>query len=179
MKPKKSSGFDFLSSKILKSTSSSLIPPLTKMINKSLVIDHEFPHGLKLGKLQPLHKKGSVTDPNNFRPISQLSIVSNVIEKVAINQLNEHFKVNNVGYNCQFGFKKQHSCSHALMITRNFIETERSKKNYVILISTDQSKAFDTLNTESILPSKLKYYGMNDDSLHWINSFFHERHQKF
>ena len=177
MKPKKSSGFDFLSSKILKSTSSSLIPPLTKMINKSLVIDHEFPHGLKLGKLQPLHKKGSVTDPNNFRPISQLSIVSNVFEKVAINQLNEHFKVNNVGYNCQFGFKKQHSCSHALMITRNFIETERSKKNYVILISTDQSKAFDTLNTESILPSKLKYYGMNDDSLHWINSFFHERHQ--
>ena len=176
LKSKKSSGYDNLSSRLVKATSSCLSPALTNLINKSFD-QNEFPQGLKLGKLQPLHKKGSVTDPNNFRPISQLSIISNITEKVAIKQWNEHSKLNNIDYNCQFGFKKQHSCSHALMITRDYIERERSKKNYVILISTDQSKAFDTLNSETILPAKFMHYGMSNDSIHWIKSFFAEREQ--
>lgn len=176
LKSKKSSGYDSLSSRLVKATSSCLSPALTKLINKSFE-QNEFPQGLKLGKLQPLHKKGCVTDPNNFRPISQLSIISNITEKVAINQWNNHSKSNNIDYNCQFGFKKQHSCSHALMITRDYIERERAKNNYIILISTDQSKAFDTLNSETILPAKLAKYGMSNDSIHWIKSFFSEREQ--
>ena len=77
----------------------------------------------------------------------------------------------------QFGFRKLHSTSHAVLLVRHFIEQERAKKNHVILISTDLSSAFDTINTVDILPSKMKHYGMSNESIKFIQSFFYQRKQ--
>ena len=46
----------------------------------------EFPFDCKIAKLKPLYQKGSKTDPQNYRPVSLLPLVSKVIEKFVHNQ---------------------------------------------------------------------------------------------
>jgi hypothetical protein len=97
-------------------------------------------------------KSGDKSLPENYRPISQLSTISKVMEKVATNQLNDHLENENLLSDKQFGFRKGHSTEHALMITRHEIEKAQNEKIYTILITIDLSKAFDTVNSDEILP---------------------------
>ena len=59
--------------------------PLTQIYNLSIKFSH-FPKDCKVAKIKLLYKKGTKTDPNNFRPISLLPIVSKIIEKVIHDQ---------------------------------------------------------------------------------------------
>ena len=52
----------------------------------------KFPLDCKIAKLELLHKKGSKTDPKNYCPVSLLSLVSKVIEKVIYNHIHNHLK---------------------------------------------------------------------------------------
>ena len=176
LKAKNSSGFDGLSSKLLKAVAISISSPITSIINKCFSFN-EFPSELKISKLNPLFKKGNPTLLNSYRPISQNSCISGIIEKTCIEQLVEHDLKNNITSDTQFGFRKLHSTSHAALLVRHFIEQERAKKNHVILISTDLSSAFDTINTVDILPGKMLYFGMSNESIKFLKSFFHCRKQ--
>jgi hypothetical protein len=174
--PKTSSGFDKISNKLLKIIAPNIVAPLTKAINKSI---HEgvFPQILKTAKLQPLHKSGDRALPSNYRPISQLSSISKVLEKTATKQFTAHLNRENIISSKQFGFRKQHSTIHPLLITRDFIEKSRNLGNFTILVTLDLSKAFDTVNTEKILPDKLAHYGCSEKTENWFKSFFRDRSQ--
>ena len=154
----------------------SLATPITALINKSFSCN-KFPDRLKVGKLQPLFKKGDKTVPQNYRPISQLSIISSIIEKVATEQFNEHCKSTGIHCKTAFGFKKMHSCQDALIVTRHFIEMKLAQKKFVLIFQTDLSRAFDTVESNEILPAKLAHFGMSDNSVKWMKSFFHNRKQ--
>ena len=51
--------------------------PLPKLVNQSFEAGI-FPDGLKIGKVNPLHKKDSCDNPSNYRPISILSVFSEI-----------------------------------------------------------------------------------------------------
>ena len=87
--------------------------PVTQICNLSIKLSH-FPDDCKLAKLKPLYKKGSKTDPKNYRPISLLPIVSKIIEKIIHDQTMEYLTDNKILYRYQSGFRKNHSTDTCL-----------------------------------------------------------------
>ena len=82
------------------------LPLLTDIINDSLK-RHIFPDELKLAEVMPLFKKANPFDKTNYRPVSLLSHISKVFERLIYNQINEYIepflsKVLN-------GFRKNHN----------------------------------------------------------------------
>ena len=71
-----------------------------------------FPNELKIAKVIPLHKGGNIDTMSNYRPISILPIFSKIFEKLLYTRLSDFFDKNNVLYNRQFGFRRQHSTTH-------------------------------------------------------------------
>ncbi len=173
---KTSSGFDNLSNKIIKATKSALSKPIAKIVNKSFE-SGSFPTSLKISKIFPLYKSGDKNSSNNYRPISQLSTVSKIIETIAINQLTSYLNKKQLLSKYQFGFREKHSTEHALLAIKQNLEHNRANNHYTVMVSIDLSKAFDTVDSTQILIEKLKYYGCDKKSTDWFKSFFSERQQ--
>ena len=172
--PKNSSGFDNIPSKLLNAAAATLTVPLTEIINKCFS-SGSFPQKLKLAKITPVLKK-EPPEPGNFRPISQLSCISKVIEKAALAQLNRYL-TKNFADETQFAYKKHHGTVHPILQTRHIIEQELEKGNFVCLALLDLSLAFDTLECENILPAKLKHYGATPVTVDFFKNFFTNRKQ--
>ena len=98
LKPKSSFGYDNLSSKLLKEIKYIISCPLSIIINQSLC-SGIFPSKLKLAKVIPLYKKEDQRVFGNYRPISLLSSISKIFEKVAFKQISEYFTCNNLLFN--------------------------------------------------------------------------------
>ena len=77
----KAAGIDKISGKFLKDSANILAKPIANMCNIS-ISSGLFPSNCKIAKLKPLYKKGSKTNPNNFRPISLLPLISKIIERI-------------------------------------------------------------------------------------------------
>ena len=86
----KAAGTDSLSGRFLKDTAKVLYKPVSDLCNLSITSE-KFPDICKLAKLKPLYKKGSLTEPCSYRPISLLPVISKVIEKVIHDQSNKYF----------------------------------------------------------------------------------------
>ena len=105
---------------LLKLLSQYISFPLSDIINNSFV-NGIFPDLLKLAKVIPLYKKQSPIDPNNYRPISLLSVFSKIIEKLMYTRLYNFLENYKVLYSLQFGFHAKHSTLHALISLTEFI----------------------------------------------------------
>ena len=75
---------------------------------------------LKTAKVVPVFKKDSKLGYSNYRPISLLSNIEKILQKLMYNRLCTFLDKNNIIYNLLFGFRQQYSTSHALVnITKN------------------------------------------------------------
>ena len=104
----KAPGIDDLSGIFLKDGASLLATPITQLCNLS-ISSGRFPDACKIAKLKPLFKKGSKTDPKNYRPISLLPLMSKVLERIIHEQTMEFLDKHNILYKFQSGFRKNHS----------------------------------------------------------------------
>ena len=95
-------------------TRKSLSVPLAEIINLSFN-EGKFPTQLKSANVIPVFKKGDKSEVNNYRPISLISNISKIIEKLIHRRLNSFLEQNNIFYPSQFGFRDRHSTSHALI----------------------------------------------------------------
>ena len=118
----KAAGIDNVSGRFLKDGADVLGIPITQICNLSIRLSH-FPKDCKVAKLKPLYKKGTKTDPKNFRPISLLSIVSKIFEKVIYDEAMEYLTDNNILYKYQSSFRKNHSTDTSLSYLTNKILT--------------------------------------------------------
>ena len=79
-----------------------------------------FPSVLKIAKVVPVFKKDSKLDYSNYCPISLLSHIGKILEKLMYKRLHTFLDNKNIFYDLQFGFRQQYSTSHALInITEN------------------------------------------------------------
>ena len=74
-----------------------IVRPLTLIVNQSLVTGI-FPNQLKIAKVIPLFKKDDCLIMDNYRPVSLLTSISKIFEKVVHIQLSKYFKENNLFY---------------------------------------------------------------------------------
>ena len=175
LKPKTSTGYDDISTKLLKRIAPIIIAPLTIIVNQSLCTG-TFPDNLKIAKVIPLFKKGDPHILDNYRPISLLPSMSKVLEKVVFIQIYDYFNTNNLLYNSQYGFRNKHSTELASLELTDQILQHMDNKKVPISVFLDLSKAFDTLD-HSILLQKLKYYGIKNNSIAWFQSYLSCRTQ--
>jgi len=172
---KSSCGFDNLSNKLLKDLKTELCKPLTLIINQSL--RHGiFPEKLKIAKVIPVYKNGDETITTNYRPISLLPSISKIFEKVIFSQIHNHFKLHQLYFPSQYGFRELHSTEHAAIELIDKITLEMDRGNIPITIFIDMSKAFDTINHD-ILLKKLEHYGIRELSLSLLRSYLENRKQ--
>ena len=105
----KSSGFDTIPAKLLRDAASEISVSLTGLINLSLflgTISDEW----KVAKVIPIYKSGKHDNPENYRPISILPVLSKMLEREVHSQLYRHVDTNNLLSPFQCGFRKNYSC---------------------------------------------------------------------
>ena len=145
------------------------------MFNLSLA-GGEFISDFKTAKVAPIHKKGSITNVCNYRPISLLCSMSKILEKLIYNRVVLFLKKQNFFYKYQFGFRKNHSTSHTTSLLIENIAEAFKNKEHVLGIFLDLSKAFDTID-HKILLSKLWHCGIHGVAHDWFCSYLSNRKQ--
>ena len=84
-----------------------------------------FPSVLKIANLVPVFKKDTKSDYSNYCPISLLSNIEKILEKLMYKRLYTFLDNKNIIYDLQFGFRQQYSTSHTLInITENISKIE-------------------------------------------------------
>ena len=156
-KANKATGVDNLAGRFLKDGSNILCTPTAKICNLSIKLA-SFPDKCKVAKIKPFYKKVFKTDLKNFRPISLLPLISNIIERIIHDQTMNLLSTNNVLYKYQSGFRKIHSADTCLSylydkITEGF---DSGLLNGMVLIHLQ--KAFNTID-HNIFNHKHTFYG--------------------
>ena len=170
---KKAAGLDGIPSYFIKVAlpiiSQSLVGVFNRSIHKEI-----FPKGLKLAKVTPIHKANSKDDFNNYRPISVLSSVAKIFERIVFNQLYEYMNSNHLLSQKQSGSRPLHSTATVLLeaTTEWLTNIDEGKMNCVTFL--DFTKVFDTVN-HIILLQKLRYYGIAEQSMKWFESYLTDR----
>lgn len=106
-----STGIDDIPITIVKQFFPFICKPLTHIFNSSLISGY-FPCKLKTARVIYLYKKGNVTDPTSYRPISLLPILSKILEKLVYNQFLDYFDDNYLLDDVQHGFARGKSHSY-------------------------------------------------------------------
>ena len=157
LKQGKSAGPDKIPTAILKDAAEFLCKPLTMIFNSSLRLG-TFPDRWKIARITPIYKSGAKDDTNNYRPISILSVLSKLFEKIAHDQLIDFLQSNKKLTQNQFAFRKLHSTITSLIGVSDhwYSNIDNNKANFV---------------------SKLAKYGITGIENNWFKSYLANRSQ--
>ena len=170
---KNSHGYDNISNIMLKWIADELLTPLCIIINQSLETG-QFQSGMKLADVVPLFKSKDRSLESNYRPISLLSTMSKILEKVVYNRVYKFLDQTGQISNKQYGFRAKHSCEHAIGQLIGTVLKNLENKKITVSVLLDLSKAFDTIKHEIML-KKLDLYGVRGIPLKWFQSYLSER----
>ena len=152
--------------RLIKAIKTEIIPALTCIFNQSLNTGI-FPEKLKIAKVIPIHKKGSLNDISNYRPISLLSLISKILEKLIFKQFSTYSNEHKLLYDSQYGFRAGRSTELASieLIDRITEDLDKGKKPISIFLD------------HVILLQKLNYYGIKSVELKLFKDYLHNRTQ--
>ena len=139
-----SSGHDNISNILLKEIIDQLAPALEQVSNKSVTLG-EFPTLMKLAEVVPLYKSKEHFIETNYRPISLLTTMSKVLEKIVYQRVYNFLQDTGQIYDNQYGFRANHSCEHAIGQVVGSLVKNMENRLYTGCILLDLSKAFDTI----------------------------------
>ena len=171
----KASGPYSIPTNLLKEFSLHFSAPISIIINKSLE-EGIFPQSLKIALVCAIFKKNEKTSCANYRPISLLSNISKIYERVMFNRVEHFLNESNIIYEHQYGFRKKYSTNHALLSIVEKIRTSLDNKQFACGVFVDLQKAFDTVD-HKILLSKLSHYGIKGFANKWLGSYLTNRSQ--
>jgi hypothetical protein len=149
--------------------------PLAHIFNLSLSTG-TFPSELKLCRVIPIFKSGSALECDNYRPISLLSSISKVLEKIVSEKLISHLLENDLLYTHQYGFLPQKSTEHSLMQILSYVSKALNDGNFCIGVFLDLKKAFDVCS-HNILLKKLEKMGISGTAHLWFKNYLSGRSQ--
>ncbi|XP_048483281.1 uncharacterized protein LOC119692001 [Plutella xylostella] len=171
---KKSLGYDKIRAKDIKYISFKITPVIKHLINQCISTS-TYPDQLKIGLVRPIHKKGCFTNTNHYRPITILSCVDKIIEKYFGQKINEFLSNNGIIHEKQFGFQRKKSTTQLLSLFTEEVNNHLNNKRHVLAIMIDFSKAFDTLNHETLY-KKMQQNGIQGPTLDWFKNYHTNRY---
>ena len=163
---------------LLKLCGSELIPVITKMINLSLQ-QGQVPDSWKAALIRPLLKKlGLELVYKNFRPVSNLPIVSKSAEKAVVGQLFRHCSDNAPLPVHQSSCRQFHLTETALLKVQSDILSNMDKQEVTLLVLLDLSAAFDTVDHNILINILESDFGICGDVLKWFRLYLTGRVQR-
>jgi len=169
----KACGPDKITNKMLKLASPSLSPLLSKLFN-ILLLNSTYPDVWKIGIVCIIYKKGEKSNPENYRPITLLSTISKLFEKLIYNSIFSHISNLNLLYKYQSGFLRGHSTADQLLSIISFIFEAFHENKDVRAIFLDIAAAFDTI-PHNLLLHKIKAYGIRGNCHDLLHSYLENR----
>jgi len=176
--PDKSSDADPIPTFVLKQIIDLLAPFITELFNRSLTTGH-FPGRFKDAFITPIAKKAGLdpADASSYRPISNLPVLSKLLERLVVHQLMNYLTLNNLLPSLQSGFRPGHSTETAILLVLSEIIQAVDRGDFAALVLLDLSAAFDTVDHEILLQRLHVSYGINGQVLQWFRSYLIGRTQ--
>ena len=143
------------------------IAPSVMNLFKRCIETSNWPAIWKRGELTPILKKGDKHNVENYRPITTLSIIDKVFESLLCKQITHYL----------ISYRKNHNSETILVRLTEDWKHAIDRKELVTILSTDMSKAFDSL-CHNLVIKKLKAYGFTNQSLDLIRSFLNDRYSR-
>ena len=168
-----SPGNDGINGYVLKSSLPAIIKQITTLINMSIQ-SSIFPTIFKTAQITPIPKIPEAHTPDQHRPISLLSLLSKLTERIIYNQLYHHLK--EYLTSSQHGYKLGRSTLTALLEISDKILHAMDNQELSVLVLLDMSKAFDSI-CHSVLIEKLRSMGLKASAINWISSYLKDRNQ--
>ena len=171
----KGPGVDELDIKSIKYIADIISPHLAILFNESLY-QSIYPDNFKLAKCVPIFKGADLDplNPVNYRPISILNSINKVFERIIHRQMYLYLETNNLLPDFQYGYRKKHNTSQAILDFTNTIINNRKQKLASIAVFMDLSKAFDTVD-KVVLINKMNKLGFDNGSQNLIYNYLCER----
>jgi hypothetical protein len=156
LKNPKAPGLDEVNNILIKNLPEKGFEYLKFIINSCLKLNH-FPKVWKHAKVIPIPKPGKpANELSSYRPISLLSSISKILERVLLNRINEHLEDNNIIPSQQCGFRTGRSTSHQLIKVIKTAKENLNNKKSTGMIFLDVEKAFDRVWHNGLLYKMLK-----------------------
>ena len=174
--PRKASGLDGIQPSVLRNLSAVLAKPL-QIIFQLSINQGVFPKAWLQAGVVPIFKKGSRSDPANYRPVSLTSVLCKILEKIVVKHIIQHVKANNFYSKTQHGFTPQRSITTNLLEVLNRWTEALMHDIPVDIIYLDYAKAFDTV-PHCRLIKQVETFGITGKVLSWIQAFLTNRQQK-
>ena len=174
--PNKQCSLDPIPTSLLKQCSSLLLPTITKIINLSLLTG-TFPSSFKNSLVTPLLKKPNLNreDLNNYRPISNLSVLSKLTEKIVLSRLTDHLSKNSLYNTHQSAYTKHHSTETVLAYIYDKLLTAIGFQQVTGLCLLDLSAAFDTIDHKILMKRLSLWFGISSVAYRWFQSYLQFR----
>lgn len=137
-----------------------------------------FPETFKEARVKALYKgKGSRKKCSNYRPISVLSNMSKILEKLLYQRIYSFFSKNNIIATTQFGFLPQSNTTSAVLHAISRIKQSMNERKVTGAVFIDIAKAFDSIHHETLL-NKLYQLGIRGKSNELLQSYLFGRRQR-
>ena len=172
----KASGPDHIPVVVLKNCEPDLSYILAELFNKCLK-ESCFP-GWKFSSVVPLFKNvGEKSTAKNYRPVSPLSVVSKVFEKLVNNRIVDHLQKCDLFSDFQYGFSSSRSTADLLTVVSDRIASSFYRSGATRAVALDISEVFDRV-WHTVLLHKLKSYGISGQIFGLISSFLSNRRHR-
>lgn len=153
----KAPGKDGIQNIVIKNIGRKAIVQLMYIIN-AIIKTGNYPQKWKTAIVIPILKTGkNPIYPASYRPISLLTSISKVVEKVILNKIRKHEKQNNIIIDEQFGFKAQHNTVQQVVRIVNDIRYNFNINKVTVMLLLDIEKAFDKVWIDGLIYKMIQY----------------------
>ena len=167
----KSPGVDNILAEFIKSSKTFIMPFLAILFN-NLFENGTFPDTWSTAIIVPLHKKGDINNPDNYRGISLLSILSKLYTSILNNRITQWATLMDKISETQAGFREGYSTIDHIFTLNALIEKclcKKRKKLYVAFI--DFKKAFDSIDRFKLW-NLLSSYGLGGKMMQALKGIY-------
>ena len=171
----KATGLNKISVRLIRECADLICISISKIFNCFFTMGI-FPDGWKSAKGIPLFEQGSSSDMNNYRPISVISAVAKVFERIIYDQIYAYLSEHDILWKSQSGFCSIHSTVNALLEATDSWAFDIDRGNVNAVVFLDVKKALDTVD-HTILLSKFSAYGIQENAFNWFRSYIENQTQ--
>ena len=166
----KASGHDEVVNEAIKQAPDSFYRSLTVLFNR-VKDQSKAPRSWKRGRVVLVHKSGSESDANNYRPLTVLTAMNAIFSKLLNSRLTEVVERHRILGETQNGFRKGRSGTDSAFVLNSVIWKNLAKRKKTHLAFLDVTKAYDSVDRD-VLWAKLKKLGVDGKFLKAIQSMY-------